>query len=286
MYLCVILKTFGWKTAQVISSQLFIHGLLMIHFYYFDQRITLGNLDIISINNIKNIKFTSEIEENGLLSFLDIKISRENNKFVISVYRKPTFSGVFINFESFIPDIDKRGLIETLLHRSFRLYSKYENFHREIETLKAILKRNSYPHNLVNHCIKKFLNKIFVQRHLNLTVSKKELISILPYLGKASLDLRTKLRQTIESNLPFCKLKIIFRSKCRLTNLFHFKDSLEKKIRSGIIYRYMCSNCNVTYYGKTFCHFYTRAAEHMGISDLTGKRLKNVKQSSISDHLL
>ena len=33
-------------------------------------------------------------------------------------------------------------------------------------------------------------------------------------------------------------------------------------------------------------YFHTRAAEHMGISNLTGKRLKNVKQSSISDHLL
>ena len=32
-----------------------------------------------------------------------------------SVYREPTFSGVFTNFESFIPGIYKRGLIETLL---------------------------------------------------------------------------------------------------------------------------------------------------------------------------
>ena len=43
--------------------------------------------------------FTVEVEENAFLSFLDIKISRENNKFVLSIYR----SGVFINFESFIP---------------------------------------------------------------------------------------------------------------------------------------------------------------------------------------
>ena len=136
----------------------------------------------------------------------------------------------------------------------------------------------------MNHCIKNFLNKLFVQRDLNFTVPKKELIW--SYLGKASLDLRTRLRRTIERNLPFCKLKISFRSKCRLNTLFHFKDSLEKKIRSGIIYRYRCSNCNVTYYGKTFRHFYTRAAKHIGISNLTGKCLKNVKQSAISDHLL
>ena len=192
------------------------------------------------------------------------------------VYRKPTFSGVFINSESFLPDIYKRGLIETLLHRSFRLSSSYENFHQEIEILKSILKCNSYPHNLVNHCIKKFLNKLFVQRDLNFTIPKRELICVLPYLGKASLDLRTKLRRTIERNLPFCKLKIIFRSKCRLNTLIYFKASLEKKIGSRIIYRYRCSNCNLTYYGKTFRHFYTRAAEHMGISNLTGKRLKTL----------
>ena len=80
----------------------------------------------------KNIKFTSEIEENGLLSYLDVKISRQNNKFATSVYGKPAFSGVFKNFECFTPDIYKRRLIETLLHKSFRLCSNYENFHQEI----------------------------------------------------------------------------------------------------------------------------------------------------------
>ena len=36
-----------------------------------------------------NINFTSEIEMNNSLSFLDIKIVRENNKFILSqVYRK------------------------------------------------------------------------------------------------------------------------------------------------------------------------------------------------------
>ena len=228
----------------------------------------------------------SEIKENGSLSFLDITITHENNKFVTSVYRKPTFSGVFTNFESFIPDLHKRGLIETLLHRSFRLCSSYKNFHLEIETLKSIFKHDNYPQNFVNQCIKKFLNKLFIRKYLNFMVPKRELTLVLPYLGKLSLDLRTRLRRIIERDLPYCKLKIIFRSKCRLNTLFRFKDPLEKKTRSGIIYRYMCSNCKVTYYGKTFRHFYTRAAEHMGISNLTEKRLKNVKQSAISDHLL
>ena len=117
-------------------------------------------------------------------------------------------------------------------------------------------------------------------------VTKRELTFVLPYLGKLWLDLRTRLRRTIERDLPYCKLKIIFRSKCRLNTLFRFKDPLEKKIRSGIIYCYTCSNGKATYYGKNFHHFYTRATEHTGITNLTGKCLKNVKQSAIFDHLL
>ena len=34
------------------------------------------------------------------------------------------------------------------------------------------------------------------------------------------------------------------------------------------------------------CHFYVKAAKYMGISHLKNKRLKNVKQSAISDHML
>ena len=49
------------------------------------------------------VKFTFEIEKNNNFSFLDVKICRENNKFTISIFRTPTFSGVFTNFDSFKP---------------------------------------------------------------------------------------------------------------------------------------------------------------------------------------
>ena len=52
------------------------------------------NFEIISIN-IAKTKFGSKIEDNGLLPFLDIKISRKNNKFVTSAYCKSTFSCAF-----------------------------------------------------------------------------------------------------------------------------------------------------------------------------------------------
>ena len=71
-----------------------------------------------------------ETVENNLQSFLDIYkiIVRENSKFVTSVYGKPTLGGVLTNFESFIPEKNKRGSIEICLHISFRLCSNGENF--------------------------------------------------------------------------------------------------------------------------------------------------------------
>ena len=123
----------------------------------------------------------------------------------------------------------KYRLVEILLHRSFRLCPNYENFHWEIETLKSILKHSNYPQNLVNQCIKKFLNKLFIKKDLNFIASKRELTFVLTYLGKLSLDLRKRLRRTIERDLPYCKLKAIFRCMCRLNTLFRFKNSLEQK---------------------------------------------------------
>ena len=203
-----------------------------------------------------------------------------------SVYRKPTFSRVFTNFGSFIPKSYKCNLLFTLLHKAFKLCSNFERFHQGIDKLKTIFENNGYPKSFVDFCIKKYLDKVFIKKKVVLKASKKELICVLPFLGKKSMQLRTRLVNSIESNLKFCKLKVIFQSPCKLNSLFRYKDSLQKKIRSDIVYRYMCSNCKVTYYGKTYRHFFTRAAEHMGISNLTGKRLKCVKQSAVSDHLL
>ena len=44
------------------------------------------------------MKCSTKTEIKDLLSFLDVKIFRENKKFVTSVFRKDTFSGVYTNF--------------------------------------------------------------------------------------------------------------------------------------------------------------------------------------------
>ena len=103
---------------------------------------------------------------------------------------------------------------------------------------------------------------------------------------KKSLQLRSKLVKSVQNNLSLCHFQVVFQSPYKLHTLFRFKDTLDKKIHSDLVYRYSCSSCNATYCGKTYQYFFTRAAEHMGISNLTGKRVKNLKESAVSDLLL
>ena len=78
------------------------------------------------------------------------------------------------------------------------------------------------------HRLNKFLDKLFVKNKLNLTVPKLQLVCVLPCTDKSSLDFRTCLRRTVEKNIPFCKVNVVFRFTCKLSNLCRFKDSLEK----------------------------------------------------------
>ena len=101
-----------------------------------------------------------------------------------SIYCKVTFSGVFTNFESFIPVSYKSNLIFTLLFRLFKLCSNFELFHQEILNLKDIFKRNGYPCNFIDVCIKRFLNNIFIDKKVYALAPKKELVCVLPFIGK------------------------------------------------------------------------------------------------------
>ena len=59
-----------------------------------------------------------------------------NNKLTTSLYRKKTFSGVYLN--SFLSMHYKKGLIHTLLFRAYNICVDYITLHTETEFLKSI----------------------------------------------------------------------------------------------------------------------------------------------------
>ena len=97
---------------------------------------------------------------------------------------------IYANSKSFVPETFKLGFIKSLLFRCLSLCSDFIEFHHETDKLKSLLNKNSYPCDLVDKCIKEFLNKILAPKPVVSTVPKKNLVTALPYLGKLSLQHR------------------------------------------------------------------------------------------------
>ena len=229
------------------------------------------------------MSFTTERKKQNRMSFLDIAIIRENKTFTTSVYRKPTFSGVYTHFDSFLPSTYKFRTVYTLLYRCFLICSSWTKLHNELVCLKETLLKNGYPEDFINKFFKKFMENIHVVKETTLTVEKKPLVLVLPYLG--SLETRTKLKKSLKNILNCCKLQIVFKNTTRLGNNFHFKDQIPKDLTSGVAYKFQCGLCNESYYGEYMRHLNVRIGEHIGISPLTRKQVKP-KNSSVDDHLL
>ena len=137
----------------------------------------------------RNIQFTCEEESNDKISFLDISITRSKNKLMTSLYRKKTFSGVYMNYNSFLPTNYKKGLIDTLLFRSYNICADYSILHNEIKYLKTILQKNSFPLFVIDNCSRNFPEKLFITRKSSNTISdKKKIFICLKFLGKISLQ--------------------------------------------------------------------------------------------------
>ena len=70
------------------------------------------------------------------LFFLYTLKRKKGKTFTTSVYRKPTFSGVYTHSDRFLPSSYKLGTVYTLSCRWFQIYSSWTKLHTELECLK------------------------------------------------------------------------------------------------------------------------------------------------------
>ena len=231
----------------------------------------------------KCMKFSLKVENDNQLPLLDVNVSRKEGKFVTSIYRKRTYSGVYLNYKSFVPTDFKHGLIFTLLFRAHALSSNYELFHEEIVRLKTIWQKNGYPLFFIDKVIYRFLDSLFRPKCNNETIAEKKKVCItLPYLGPLSLQLKRRLRNVFKRCIPTVNLRVVFSSNNRIRNFCSFKDVIPLNVQSLIVYNFTCSTCFSTYIGKTKRHFLIRAYEHLGISYRTNKNLKYAHNTATS----
>ena len=70
------------------------------------------------------------------------------------------------------------------------------------------------------------------------TVPKKNLVIALPYLGKLSLQIRTRINRMMKNKLRYCNIRFVLQTKCKISNFFTFKDKILSFLRSGIVYKF------------------------------------------------
>ena len=98
-----------------------------------------------SIDN--NIKFTcEESKEDGSIPFLDILIIPEKEgRLTTTVYRKPTHTDLYLQWDSHHNIPSKYSVIGTLFHRAKTICSSPQHLQKEEQHLTSALKRCKYP---------------------------------------------------------------------------------------------------------------------------------------------
>ena len=114
------------------------------------------SLHLTAENTDTNISFTIETECNGKIAFLDTLVSRRNGAIVLDVYRKPTHTDRYLDFNSHHDNRHKASTASTLLHRALSLPNSAEGKKRELNYVQAALESNGY--------LSKFIKNIHVKR--------------------------------------------------------------------------------------------------------------------------
>ena len=104
-------------------------------------------------------------------------------------------------------------------------------------------------------------------------------------MGKMSALGKSGLVRSLCKRLPFCKVKIVFKTSNRLKNYFSFTDVVPELLWSCQTHNLLCGSCNASYIGKNFRHMKVRVSEHQTVSPQTGKHFKGLL-TSVRDHML
>ena len=88
-----------------------------------------------------------------------------------------------------------------------------------------------------------------------------------------SLNSKQKLQTSIRNSSLQCNIKVILKSTNHFSSLFRFKDVIPKDLRSHLVYKFQCSSCNATCYGKRARPLNVKSGKHIILFPLTGDRV-------------
>ena len=86
------------------------------------------------------------------LPFLDVRATKTTSAIVSSIFRKPTFTGLYTPWDSFSKTVYKVNLVRSLAHRIVRICSP-TTVEGELTALHAFLAKNGYPRELLDRFV-------------------------------------------------------------------------------------------------------------------------------------
>ena len=198
-----------------------------------------------------NITFTIEKGHDNKLAFLDVLAEYRNSKFHFSIYRKPTFTGLALNFYSYCPIKFKINAIKTLILRAYHLSYSYDLFPAEIN-LKKKFSNNGYSVKLFETLTGRFLNSVKCGNEAQIAIVPENTMCIsLPYLGQISHELEFFLLKLLGRNYPQISFKFSLKNNFTIKSFFNYKDRMPAELCSRIIYKFECESCKDYYIGST-----------------------------------
>ena len=167
-----------------------------------------------------------EEEENSKLPFLDLLLERNSsNNLNISIYRKPTYTGLGTNFLSACFEEYKTNTIMTFLHRAFSLTSSFSFFHIEVELLRNFFKENGFTENLFYKYLRKFLNIKFSTKEITHGPERQKIYVKFPFISRRmNITLNRDMKELLTKYLPQLTLKLAFYNNYKIKNFFKVKE--------------------------------------------------------------
>ena len=216
-----------------------------------------------------HIQFTREVEENDHIPFLDVKVHLlDDGTLKTTVYRKPTHTDQYLNWESNHHLDHKRSVVRTLLDRATTHVSDPTDRESEISHVQEVLRANGYKDWALHVPNQQDKAKRDLQKQKTTTQQDRQAPSIgLPYIQGLSEELQRLCKQ--HGVNVFHKPINTIRSM-----LVHPKDKTDKKDKCGSVYNVPCGSCDDFYVGETVRALGTRFAEHV----------KTDKQSAVLEH--
>ncbi|XP_071632808.1 uncharacterized protein [Temnothorax longispinosus] len=193
------------------------------------------------------LRFTYEIETDDSLPFLDTIVIRDGDELITNWYRKPTFSGRYINYFFNHPLKYKINSINNLVDHAI-LLSDERFHHANINIIKDILVDNSFPIKLVNKHINNRLRQLENRRDLSANNSKRDSTFdvrrcvVIPYVKGLSAGIRGTLERV--------RCDVVYKIPKKLSAVIRRgKDRLATNKETNVVYKIDCENCDASYIG-------------------------------------